>query len=49
MKTKMAHFASGSLKYLICAEDKKHGSAEEEGILDLKVGVAEAVTQVDLK
>lgn len=32
MKTKMALFTSGSLKYLICAEDKKDGSAKEEGI-----------------
>lgn len=32
MKTKMALLASGSLKYLICAEDKKNGSAKEESI-----------------
>lgn len=34
MKTKMALFVSGSLRYLICAEDEKNGSSssKEEGI-----------------
>lgn len=32
IKTKMALLGSGSLEHLICAEDKKNGSAKEKGI-----------------
>lgn len=32
MKTKMAIFASGSIKSLIWAKDKKDGGTKEEGI-----------------
>lgn len=44
MKTKMALLASGSLKYLICAEDKKNGSAKKRVYLVPKKGTVETVT-----
>lgn len=46
----MALLAWGSLEYLICAEDKKNGSAKEKDIyLVPRMGAVEASTQVALK
>lgn len=51
MKTKMALFVPGSLKYLTCAEDEKNGSSSsKEGVSLLpKIGAVELITQVDSK
>lgn len=44
MKTKMALLASGSLKYLICAEDKRMAVLKKTANLVPKKGTVETVT-----